>query len=247
LRNRLPWRWPQALTIAPNTGSSIVVTPSESIAAALAAAAPGTSVIVEPGEYRERLALPSGVRVVSRAPREAIIRLPSTASEGDPAVVADGVVGAELIGFRIVGDAATPLGTGICAKNAELSVVDVEISGAARVAVDAGDAARLSLLASHIHDNPGAALAIRAGASPRISQNVFARNGLSERVGRAVIVEAGAQPTFFGNVFRGIAAEAFRALGDRAVDGVGRDNWFIDVPEPASRSPQGTTHGRRGR
>jgi hypothetical protein len=246
LRNRLPWRWPGALALASNTRGAIIVTPSESIAEALAAAAPGSSLMVEPGEYRERLVLTNGVRVISRVPREAILRLPSTASEGDPAVVADGVTGTELAGVRIIGDAATPLGVGILATNAELSVVDVEISGAARVAVEAGQGARLSVLASSIHDNPGAALAVRGGALSRISQNVFARNGLSERVGAALIVETDARPTFVGNVFRGIAADAFRALGYSA-EAADRDNWFVDAPEPAARPTPGAVHGRRSR
>jgi hypothetical protein len=198
------------------------------------------------GEYRERLALRSGVRVASRVPRGATIRLPSTMSEGDPAVVADGVSGAELLGFRIVGDAATPLGTGIFAKHAEVSIVDVEITGAATVAIDLGDGARLNLLASHIHDNPGAAMAIRAAATPRVNQNVFARNGLSERVGAALVLERDAQPAFFGNVFHGIASDAFRVLGDTAAARVVRDNLFADIPEPQSRTP-GPPRGRRSR
>jgi len=202
--------------------------------------------VVEPGEYRERLVLVNGVRIVSRVPREAIIRLPSAASEGDPAVVADGVSGAELVGFRIVGDAATPLGTGIFAKNADVSVVDVEITGASNVAIDLREDARLTLLASHIHDNPGAAMMIRAGASPRVNQNVFSRNGLSERAGAAIVVEPDTEPTFFGNVFQGITASAFRPLGDAASARVARDNWFAgshDAPVRSSNAPG----GRRGR
>jgi serine/threonine protein phosphatase PrpC len=253
---RLDWRnwrhWrslfpPQTIATAPNAGGQIVVTPSESIAAALAISPPGGLVLVEPGEYRERLVLTSGVRIVSRVPRGATIRLPSTASEGDPAVVADRVLGAELVGFRIVGDAATPLGTGIFAtKNADVSVVDVEITGAAKAAIDLSDAARLTLLASHIHDNPGSALTIRGGASPRVNHNVFSRNGLSERVGSALVVERDTLPTFFGNVFQGIAADAFRTLGDAAAARVARDNWFADGHESPSR-PSSVPSGRRGR
>jgi PPM family protein phosphatase len=238
----LPFTLPRAVTSLPNTAGPIIVTPTESITAALAGAAPGGSVVVEPGEYRERLVLTSGVRVVSRVPRGATIRLPSTASEGDPAVVADGVSDAVLMGFRIVGDAATPLGTGVFAKNANLSIVDLEITGAANAAIDMGEAANVSLLASHIHDNPGAALAIRGGASPRVNQNVFSRNGLSERVGAAFIVEPGAQPAFFGNLFQGVAADAFRGLGDAAAARAARDNVFVD-----SREPQTSPSGARGR
>jgi serine/threonine protein phosphatase PrpC len=243
---RNPFALPQTIAMAPGAGAQIVVTPSESIAAALNSASPGGAVIVEPGEYRERLVMPSGVRVVSRVPRGATIRLPGTASEGDPAVVADGISGAELIGFRIVGDAATPLGTGIFATNADVAVIDVEITGAAGVAVDLSDGARLSLLASHIHDNPGAALTIRGTAAPRVSQNVFSRNGLSERVGAALSAGRDTQPTFFGNVFQGIAVDAFRPLGDAAAARVARDNWFVGAHESPNRPPS-SPNGRRGR
>ena len=238
---------PQSTIVtSPNPGAPIIVTPTGSIAAALVSVTPGGSIVVEPGEYRERLLLRDDVRVVSRVPHGATIRLPSTASEGDPAVVADGVGGAELIGFRIVGDAATPLGTGISAKHAELSVIDVEITGAASAAVDLAEASRVSILASHIHDNPGVALAIRGGASPRVNHNVFARNGLSERIGAALVVERDTQPTFFGNVFHGVAADVLRPLGDAAVAQASRDNWFVDAGETPVR-PLTVPHGRRGR
>jgi hypothetical protein len=244
---RIPLRLPNITAAIPAAaGGPIVIMPSESIAVALAGASSGATLMVEPGEYRERLVLTNGVRVVSRVPRAATLRLPSTASEGDPAVVADGVSGAELAGFRIVGDAATPLGTGVFAKNADVSIVDVEITGAANVAIDLSGAARLTLLASHIHDNPGAALTIRDGASPRISQNVFSRNGLSARIDAALVLERNTRPTFFGNVFQGVVAEAFRPLGDAAMAEVGRDNWFVEDREAPSR-PASVPRGRRGR
>jgi hypothetical protein len=121
----------------------------------------------------------------------------------------------------------------------------VEITGAANAAVDLSDAARLTLLASHIHDNPGSALTIRRGAAPRVNHNVFARNGLSEHVGSALVVERDAQPALFGNVFQGIAADAFRALGDAAAARVVRDNWFAGGHEPPARPSNGP--GRRSR
>ena len=99
-----------------STSAVVVVRPTESIAEALGRAQPGAQVVVEPGEYRERLVLKDGVRVISRVPRGATIRLPGAASEADPAVVATDVSNAEFAGFRIVGDAATPLGTGVLVK-----------------------------------------------------------------------------------------------------------------------------------
>jgi hypothetical protein len=226
------------------TGGPTVVRQGESIAAALAGASSGSSIVVEPGEYRETLVLRDGVRVISQTPRGATIRLPGGKSEGDRAVVADGVTGAELVGFRIVGDAATPLGTGLFAKDAQVSLVDVEITGAVNVAIDVSDQARVTVIGSDVHDNPGTAMAIRAGGSPRVSHSFFARNGLSERVGTSFVIEAGAQPHFVGNMFHGIGAETFRGLGDAARTRLMLDNWFPDAQD-ARTPPSG--RGRRGR
>lgn len=223
---------------------TIVVGRNGSIGEALQRAAAGSTVVVEPGEYRETLKLKDNVRLVSRVPRGATIRLPGTASESDPAVVADDVTGAELRGFRIVGDAATPLGTGVLAQHSDVAIVDVEVSGAVTVAIAINDMAAASLLASDIHDNPGAALAIRA-ASPRIAHNVFTRNGMSERVQGSVIVDEHASPQFSGNVFHGVSQDMFRRLGDGARIALARDNWF---PEAQDRStPPTGARGRKGR
>jgi hypothetical protein len=222
------------------------------MAAAVERATPGSTILVEPGEYRERIVLQNGVRLASRVPRGATIRLPGTASERDPAVVASGIAGAELIGFRIVGDAATPLGTGLLVKDAELTVTDIEVTGAANVAIDLDDqsgAARVTVMASDIHDNPGAALVIRSGASPRIAHNVFLRNGLSERSPAAIDVERwqpDAEPRFSGNVFHGITSKVFGSLSDDARAALVRDNWFPDGHD--ARSPvTPTPRGRQNR
>ena len=149
--------------------------------AALAGALPGTTVLVEPGEYRERLTLRDGIRVLSRVPRGATIRLPAGAAESDAGVVAAGVANAELSGFRIVGDAASPLGVGIITRDAAVRLVDLEISGAVTSAVDLGSGDGLVLSGSHIHDNPGAGLMVRMGATPRITNmpQSVTRNGWS--------------------------------------------------------------------
>jgi len=237
---------PSVIELPTSTSGVVVVRPTESIADALARAQPGSQVIVEPGEYRERLVLVDGVRVISRVPRGATIRLPGAASEADPAVVAADVSNAEFAGFRIIGDAATPLGTGVLVKGAHVSIVDVEITGALRVAIDLDQMAGGGVTGSDIHDNPGPALAIRSGASPRIAHNVFARNGLSERARASLIIEDGAEPSIVGNVFQGVSPKVFVSLGDGARLSVMRENWFPD--SPASRATtSASARGRQGR
>ena len=175
-----------------------VVRPGDSIMAALDRAAAGSQVVVEPGEYRERLSLRDGVRLTSRVARGATLRLPAGAEAGTAAVVAEGLTGAGITGFRIVGDAATPLGVGLLARDSDVTMVDMEITGATRAALDLAGAGA-SLIGSDIHDNPGLGMVIRAGASPRIANSAFARNGTPEGIGPSVLVEEGAQPTFSNN------------------------------------------------
>lgn len=204
-----------------------------SIVATLERATPGTVVLVDPGEYREQLFLRDGVRVVSRVPGGASIRLPAAAADG-AAVVASNLSSAEFVGFRIVGDAATPLGVGIFADDAAVSIVDVEVTGATRAAVEFGGGRSASLLASELHDNPGAALVIHRAATPRIEHNTFARNALSVPAASPLSLEAGAAPRFRKNVFVGSGADALGTLDDSTRLSLTSENWFI-APAPARR------------
>jgi hypothetical protein len=225
--------------------ATIAVGPTESIAAALERAGAGSVVLVEPGEYRETLNLKNDVRIVSRVPRAATIRLSGTAPEGAAAVVAAGVAGAELAGFRIIGDAATPLGTGVLIRASQASLVDIEVTGAANAAVVIDGTSLATMLASDIHDNPGAALTIRS-PSARIVHNVFVRNGTSEPVRRSVIIDEGANPLITGNVFQGVSRDVFGDLSESERVVLDRDNWFAEQQDGRSAWPA-TPRVRRGR
>ena len=216
---------PAPAAVASSTGAAIVVRAGESISAALDRAVPGSTVRVEAGEYREQIQLRSHVRLVSDGPRAATLRLPATASEGDPAVTANNVVNAELAGFRIVGDAATPLGIGVVVTASSVAIVDVEITGASRTAIDFDAGASGSLVGSSIHDNPGAGLALRKGATPRVSQNTFAKNGYGERAS-PFLVAADAAPVIEGNVFVDAPAQSFATLPAATRLALARTNWF---------------------
>jgi serine/threonine protein phosphatase PrpC len=230
--------------IAPSTSSSgqLVVREGESISEALERATAGDEVVVEPGEYREAVSLPSYVRLVSRVPAGAILRLPASARETDAAAVATGVSGAALVGFRIVGDAATALGTGLLVQNSEVSIIDTEISGATNVAIDIVGTSRVDVMASDIHDNPGAALAIRSGASARITHNVLKRNGASPHTPAPIILGAKTDLRIAANMFYDVTPAAFRGLSQPARAAITRDNWFsaAHAPRPAApgRSPR---------
>ena len=218
--------WPPAVVAYRQTQT---VSPGESIAAALERAQPGGEIFVEPGEYRERITLTRNVRLVSRVPRGATIRLPATASDmkPGPAVVATGSASGSLVGFRVVGDAQTPLGIGILVEGSGVSIVNVEVSGAATAAVSFARESAAELMSSDIHDNPGAALAIQAGARPRITHNVFNRNGLSQNTSATFTVEQGAVPFLQQNVFLGMRPDVFAGIDPPTRLKLEQDNWFM--------------------
>jgi PPM family protein phosphatase len=205
------------------------VQPNQSISAAVLRARPGSEIVVEPGEYRERITLASNVRLVSRVPHGATIRLPADASDAkpEPAVVATGSASRALIGFRIVGDAQTPLGIGVLVEGSGLSLVDIEISGATAAGVSFARDSSADLIGSDIHDNPGLALAIQAGATPRITHSVFSRNGTAQNTPAAFTVEKGAVPLFQRNVFLGLTSDIFSMLDTQAKLTLEQDNWFV--------------------
>ena len=220
--------WPPAVVASRNLQTQ-TVSPGESIAAALERAQPGGEIFVEPGEYREQITLTRNVHLISRTARGATIRLPATApaSTPNPAVVATGSASGSLVGFRIVGDAQTPLGVGILVQGSGVSIVNVEVSGAATAAVSFARESSAELMSSDIHDNPGAALAIQAGARPRITHNVFNRNGLSQNTPAAFTVEQGAVPFLQQNVFLGMRPDVFAGVDSVTRLTLEHDNWFM--------------------
>jgi serine/threonine protein phosphatase PrpC len=247
---RLGMRWPFSIPSSWATFSftspprTIVVRANESIAEAMDRAGVGTDVIVEPGEYRERLRLKSGVRVRSRVSRGAALRLPGDASERDAAILAADVDGAEVSGFRIVGDSATPLGVGLFTRNAGVAISDIEISGAHVAAIEIAAGRTATIVGVEVHDNPGAGLTIRAGAAPRITHSEFARNGMSERAAGAIVIDSGARPSLRGNVFYGILPDSLAGLTPAERAAIKDGNWFIPSEEPLNRRTPRSGRGR---
>jgi hypothetical protein len=141
-------------------------------------------------------------------------------------VVASGSGGA-IVGFRIVGDAQTPLGVGVLVDGSGLSLVDLEVSGAATTAVSFARNSSADLIGVDIHDNPGQALAMLAGATPRITHSVFSRNGTSQNTPAAFAVDKGAVPLFHRNVFHGVTADVFSMLDNQTRLTLEHENWFI--------------------
>jgi hypothetical protein len=233
---KVPWPFTPSVPslLLPRT---LVVLPAESISEAIARAGAGTEIIVEPGEYRERLRLQSGVRVRSRIPHAASVRLPGGATEADAALIAIDVEDAEVFGLKIVGDSATPLGVGLFVRNSTVLLADLEITGAKVTAIEVAGGTGATIMAAHVHDNPGAGLTVRAGAAPRIVHSQFVRSGMSDRAAGAIVIDAGARPALFGNVFQGVLAESLTGLTPAERATVRTSNWFVPSDEGADRRP----------
>ena len=111
--------------------------------------------------------------------------------------------------------------------NERVSLVDVEVSGAVKAAISFARDSAAALIGSDIHDNPGAALTIAAGAAPRITHNVFSRNGTSQHTPATFVIEDGAAPLFQQNVFAGIRPDAFAKANEAIRLKLEPDNWFV--------------------
>jgi len=177
------------------------------IAAALADANPGDTVEVLAGEYREQVALKTGITVRSRVPREAILRgLPGS---DVPAVVAESVNGARLSGFRILSGPEATFSTGIFLNNSAVEVDDVEIAGAG-VGIEIRGPASPMLRANNIHDCKADAILIAGPAKPWISHNSIQRNK-----GVSITARDGAAPVVADNLIEGNG-------GDRPASSLGK-------------------------
>jgi serine/threonine protein phosphatase PrpC len=176
---------------APVVISPRVIVADGSIAAALLGARSGDVVEVPPGEYREQVQLREGVTLRSRGPRVATLR--AAPMSNGPAVIADGIKGARLSGFRILADAAMPLSVGIQLKGAEVEIDDVEIKGAG-VGIEIQGAGSPLLRANSIRDCLAEGILILAPATPWLSHNYLQGNK-----GGNIAAREGAKPVLLEN------------------------------------------------
>jgi serine/threonine protein phosphatase PrpC len=203
------------------------------ISGALAAARPGDSVIVGPGEYREQLQLPAGVTLISEIALRAVlhpVESPGTAS----VVTVDGVRGARLRGFQIVGDGRVP--SGVVVLNGELELQDTRVTGTTDAAVDVRGGT-VTLRANDISDNTGVGVRVRARAAPALLHNTIVRNGRGRQPAPGVLLDASAAPVLVGNVIADNGAEGVAGASPRDGAELLRNNVFVADGRPNARGP----------
>ncbi|HEX4962440.1 MAG TPA: protein phosphatase 2C domain-containing protein [Thermoanaerobaculia bacterium] len=172
------------------------------ITEALAKAQTGQVIEVAPGEYRETVQLRSGVDLVSRVPRGAVILPP--AGSAVAAVSAQGVDDVLFSGFRIAGDPQTPLQVGVRLADSTAEVQGIEVTGAVTTGIDVSGDDRSTVRASFLHDNPGGGVLIAGNAAPTLQNNLISRNGRTAGALRpGVEVRDAARPLLVENRFDG--------------------------------------------
>jgi len=200
---------PRVLTVGQNA-------PFSTIASAMAAAHPGDTVDVLPGDYPEQVQLRSGVTVRSRVPLEAVLR--GVQGSTGPAVLAQGVKDARIAGFQIIGDPHSPLSPAVLLVNAPVEVEDLEISGAAvGIEIQGGNP---RVVGNSVHDCAAAGIRVKGDAAPWISHNSLQRNK-----GAGIAARAGSRPALLDNVFE-------KNPADLPPDVPEKRDFFIGVPAP---------------
>jgi parallel beta-helix repeat protein len=168
------------------------------ISEALQLAAPGDTITVAPGVYRESVRLKPAITLLSAQRHRAVIESPDVALE------ADGVTGARVSGFRIGG--AGRIGIRIVDSRIEIS--DVEVTGMSEAGIEIAAGSPALIVGSTIRDNPGAGIVIHGAARPVLSNNIILGNGRTPHQLRPGLHIAGsAQPSLTGNVVSQNGAE----------------------------------------
>jgi PPM family protein phosphatase len=205
-----------------------------SIGEALAKAAPGDTVSVGPGEYREAVSMRTGVALLGS--RDSVLRPPVGAGGGWTAITVNRVSEARLSGFVIGSGPGQPLATGLLVEDSTIDVDGLEVTGASQAAVDLRAGARVTIRHCLIRDNQGIGVLIRAKAEPRLERNVIIHNGLGPQKHAAVVIEPGASPVLVDNGIGGSGGEAVQGWPPETLPTLMQEN--VLTPAPARPRPR---------
>jgi hypothetical protein len=211
---------PSPVVIAPRVLAAGPGTLLPSIAAAMEQARAGDTVDVMAGEYREQVRLKSGVNLRSHVPRDASLR--AAPMSNGPAVIAEGVKGARISGFRILADQTIPLAVGIRLVDSEVEIEDMEVDRAGvGIEIHGGIA---TLVGNAVHDCAGEGVLILGAGTPWLSHNTIQRNK-----GAGIAARDGAKPGLMGNV---IEKNSLELPADTDMALIRERNFLLDAAVP---------------
>lgn len=198
---------------------------------ALAKARPGDTVEVSSGEYREQVRLRGGVTLKGRAPDVPVLRADPNLSGPAAAMVAEGVHGAHVSGFRILASRDAPLAVGILIADSDVEIEDTAVDGAGTGIQIRGHATPV-LRANTIENCLQTGIHISGNSAPQLRHNII-RSGLT--------IEDPARPVLEGNMFGENGGEPFTIPGSMSREAVLKYNFFLKPTRPA-RTPRGAAH-----
>ena len=169
-----------------------------SISAALARAESGDVVVVEPGEYAERLDLPPGVELVSRVPDAAVLVAEPSVSTPWVSVTAKGGPGA-LRGFLFRGRPEGTMYIAVRLQGDGFEIDNATFDGAIETAVEIQERAGSSVLRGNRFGVSGVPVRIGGAISPMLRRNHFVAP--AEARTPAIDVGASATPRLEDNLF----------------------------------------------
>ena len=178
------------------------------IGEAMAFAQPGDRVLVEPGEYRERVVVADSVDLVARVPGSVIISRPDGLHPSVPSLSAGGTSMARVSGVRVTSAGEVPA-TAVSASGAGLALNMVDISHHGR-AMEIAPGSSITMHGSRV----GVAttlISVPETSQVGFSNNIFVRNGGSSAE-PPIVAAATSRLTLTGNVFAGFPPEIVRGL-----------------------------------
>ncbi len=150
-----------------DTGPHTIALGNDSIAAAMAKAHSGDTVIIPPGTFREDLHLAEGVAVrVQQFGKSVLLGT----------VTAKGLHSGSLEGLIVQGDRNHPPAYGVKLDESSVTIANIRVSGAVTGIVVSGHSDAV-VAASQITNNFGAGVEVTGDAKPRLEGNLIAANG----------------------------------------------------------------------
>jgi serine/threonine protein phosphatase PrpC len=197
------------------------------ISKALDAARGGDRIEVGDGNYEESIRLKERVDLIARVPGRAVIHITRSIPGADAAAVAENVKEASISGIAVQSEPEAQLSYGIRLFNSDVSISNVEVSGAVRAGILVDGNSVGTIAGCYVHGNVGPGFLIAGQASPFLAGNVVYANGIArEHKNPGLYVTGNSNPEVKRNVFSGNGAEAIRlqaaGLKERMLD-----NLFI--------------------
>jgi PPM family protein phosphatase len=183
------------------------------IADAMAAARPGSTVQLEPGTYAERIYVKDGVDLAARIPGTAIVTRPASASGEVIAISVFGSMTSSISGLRVESTSANPIDVGVRISRQGVNLSLMQFSGPMRTAVEVQPYASVNVLASHFAAQ--AQLVTLADESQAVlTSNVMLRSGPPTEVPFAVAPSS--QMVLRQNVMAGYGSDLVKGLSPKA-------------------------------